>query len=159
MTDERGARPAAYRAALAPADLPALHAYVEDIGRWVLGEAEGATLSAQLRDSLAGELAAILYGGLAPVLCAEVARNVEARIAAAQDGPVTLDRQGRLKVAGLAPDEVARLLDAVARLLEYGVGDSLLLLHPSHLNALYAARDAWSAARQSPLPAEDQPAG
>ena len=148
MTDEGGKRPAAYSGALPPADLPLLHAYIEDISRWVLGEAAGSPLSPELCDTLSGELAAILTGGLAPTLSAEIARNTDRTIAAAQDGPVTLDWQGRLKVAGLDLDDIVRLIDAVGRLLEHGVGDSMDLLHESHRRALYAARDAGAAAQR-----------
>lgn len=150
MSDERDVRPAAYAAALQPADLPLLHAYVEDIGRWVLGEAVGSPLSPELCESLSGELAAILAGGLAPTLSAEVTRNTDRRIAEAQDGPVTLDWQGRITISGLDLNDAARLVEAVGQLLEHGVGDSMDLLHPSHRRALYAAHDAWSAARRVP---------
>jgi len=148
MTDEPGARPAPYSGALEPVDLPLLHAYIEDIAGWVLGEAAGSWLSPELCESLSGELAAILAGGLAPTLSAEVARNTERRIAAAQDGPVTLDWQGRLTIAGLDVTDVARLIEAVGQLMDHGVGDALDLLHPSHRRALSAAHDAWSAAQK-----------
>src|ERR1700761_6244432 len=114
MSDERGGpRPAVYSGALLPADLPLLQAYIEDIARWVLGEAAGSPLSPELCDSLSGELAVILSGGLGPTPSAEVARNTDKRIVEAQEGPVTLDALGRLKIAGFEPNDVARLIDAV----------------------------------------------
>ena len=148
MTDEDGTTPpTAYSGSLPPTDLPLLRGYIEDIGQWVLKESAGSPLTPELCDALAGELAAILSGGLAPSLAAEIERNTQRTIAAAQDGPVVLDWQGRLKIAGLDVQDVSRLIDAVGQLMEHGVGDSLYLLHPSHSRALYAARDAWAAAR------------
>ncbi|MBR7838566.1 hypothetical protein KDL01_35190 [Actinospica durhamensis] len=144
MADDDGPRPGAYSGALPPADLPALRAYVEDVGRWVLGEADGAPLSPELRDTLAGELAAILADGLSPALSADVVRHAQQAVVGGQEGPVAFDGLGRLTVAGLTVPDVARLVEAVSRLMEHGLGESLDLLHESHRRALFTAHDAWS---------------
>ncbi|HET9169510.1 MAG TPA: hypothetical protein VFN97_08735 [Actinospica sp.] len=147
MPTESGPTP--YPGGLPPAEHPLLHGYIQDIAQWVLKESVGESLTPDRCDDLAAELAAILTGGLAPSLAAEIEHDTQKAIAAAQTGPVTLDRRGRLKITGLDTDEVARLIDAVGQLMSNGVGEPLDLLHSSHRSALSTAHDAWLSARRS----------
>src|ERR1700693_673995 len=108
-------------------DVPALRAYIQETSRWLIGEAVGELLPGEQRDALAEEIAVILASGLTPSRTAEIARNTEKVIAAAQDGPVSYDWRGQLTVDGLAVPELVRLIDAVGQLMDYGAGDAMSL--------------------------------
>jgi hypothetical protein len=137
--------PEPFAGSLRVIDLPFLRAYIQDISRWVIGEAVGGQLPPEQCDELAGEIAAILATGLAPALSEEIVRNTEKVIADSQDGPVSFDWQGRMTVGGFTVPDLVRLLDAVGQLIDHGVGDALDMLHDSHRRALSAAHGAWSA--------------
>jgi hypothetical protein len=149
-TGEARPRPALFDAALSTVEVTALRAYVEDVSRWVIGEAVDGQLTDTQCDSLAAELAAILATGLAPALSRDIARNTEKVIADLQDGPVSLDADGQLAVDGFVLPELMRLLDAIGQLIENGVGEPLQLLHESHRRSLLYAHDAWAAKQVRP---------
>ena len=41
--------------------------------------------------------------------------------------------------------ELVKLIDAVGRLVEAGVGDAIWVLHETHQRMLYSAHDSWLA--------------
>ena len=142
--------PEPFTGALSVIDFPVLRAYVEDISRWVIGEAVGGRLPREQCEAMAGEIAVILAGGLAPELSREIAGNTEKVVAASQEGPVSFDWQGRMTVDGVAVPDLVILLDAVGRLLDHGLGEALDTLHDSHRRVLFDVHDEWSARQRHP---------
>ncbi|NUP46752.1 MAG: hypothetical protein HOW97_05480 [Catenulispora sp.] len=149
MTDENAGLPEPFAGSLRVIDHPILRAHIKDTTRWVLGESLGGEVAAGQLEDVADEIGAVLAGGLAPALAAEITRNTEKVVADSQGEAVTFDRDGRLTIGGVTVQNIVRLLDAVGVLVENGIGDALGLLHDSHRRALFDAHDAWLA-KQSP---------
>ena len=143
MTDGENKLPEAFTGALGVIDVPALRAYIQDISRWLIGEAVGEQVSREQCDALAEEIAVILASGLTPSLTAEIVRNTGRVIAESQGDPVAFDGRGEMTVNELTVPDLVRLIDAVGQLIDLGVGEPLQLLHESHRRALFVAHDAW----------------
>ena len=143
MTDGGNKLPEAFTGALGVVDVPALRAYIEDISRWLIGEAVGEQVPREQCDALAEEFAVVLASGLTPSLTAEIVSNTGKVIAESQGDPVAFDWRGEMTVGELTVPELVRLIDAVGELIDLGVGEPLQLLHESHRQALLVARDAW----------------
>jgi hypothetical protein len=145
MTDSGDPFPRSFSAGLRDPDLPVLRAHFRDVTRWVIGDAVGDRLTAGQSDALAEEIAVILATGLGPALRREVEHQAEKAIMALQDGPLSFDYDHQLLVDGFAVRDLVKLLDAVGRLVEAGVGEAISGLHDTHRRVLYSAYDSWRA--------------
>lgn len=145
MADSGDPIPGVYSGGLADPDVPVLREHFRDVTRWVIGDAVGDELTAAQSDALAEEIAVILASGLAPALHREVAHQTEKTIAELQNGPLSFDYHHRLLIDGFAVSDVVKLIDAVGRLVDAGVGDAISGLHETHQRMLYNAHDAWRA--------------
>lgn len=131
-------------------DLSLLREHFRDVARWVIGDGAGDRLTAGQADALAEELAVILASGLAPVLRREIDHQAEKSIAALQNGPVSFSHDRQLLVDGFPVSDLVKLLDAVGRLVEAGVGEAMSGLHDTHRRMLYSAHDSWRAKHGQP---------
>jgi len=141
--------PGPFSGSLSDPDLPILREHFRDVTRWVIADTAGDHLPAgqadTLADELADDIAAILASGLTPALRHEVAHQTEKTIADLQNGPVSFDHQRQLLVAGFTVPDLLKLLDAVGRLVDAGVAETISGLHDTHQRMLYRAHDAWLA--------------
>ena len=128
-------------------DSQALREHFRETTRWVIGDAVGDRLSADQSDALAEEIAVILASGLAPVLRRDIEQQAEKAIAELQKGPVSFTYEHELSVDGFTVPDLVKLLDAVGRLVEngVGVGEAVSGLHDTHQRILYRAHDHWRA--------------
>jgi hypothetical protein len=142
----------AFLGGLGDPDVPVLREHFRDVTRWVIGEAVGDLLTAAQGDALAEEIAVILASGLAPVLRREVAHQAEKTIVELQKGSLSFDHHRRLLIDGLPVSDVVKLIDAVGRLVDAGVGEAVSGLHDTHQRMLYAAHDVWRAKNEKSSP-------
>ncbi|GAA2047747.1 hypothetical protein GCM10009839_61250 [Catenulispora yoronensis] len=126
-------------------DVPILREHFRDVTRWVIGDAVGEQLTAAQSDGLADEIAVILASGLTPVLRREVELQTEKTIVSLQNGPLSFNHNHELMVDGFTVPDLLKLLDAVGRLVDTGVGEAISGLHDTHQRMLYRAHDAWLA--------------
>ena len=131
-------------------DLSLLREHFRDVTRWVIGDGAGDRLTAGQTDALADEIAVILASGLVPVLRREIEHQAEKSIAGRQNGPVSFDHQHQLLVDGFPVPDLVKLLDAVGRLVDAGVGEAISGLHDTHQRMLYRAYDSWCAKTDQP---------
>jgi hypothetical protein len=131
-------------------DVPLLQEHFRDLTQWVIGDAVGDHLTAAQRDALAEEIAVVLASSLAPALRREVEAQAEKAIAGLQKGPVSFNYDHQVQVDGFSAPELVKLIDAVGRLVEAGLGDAIWVLHETHQRALYSAHDSWLARNGRP---------
>lgn len=123
--------------------LPILQEHFRDLSRWVIGDAVGDHLTAGRCDELAEEIAVILACSLAPKLRAEIESQAEKTITAMQDGALSFDHDHQVRINGFTVRDVVKLLDAVGRLMQAGVGDALWMIHETHRNMLDNVYHDW----------------
>ncbi|NUR57769.1 MAG: hypothetical protein HOV87_03560 [Catenulispora sp.] len=150
MTESGSPLPNVFRGDLRDPDLPILREHFRDVTRWVIGDAVGDRLTAGESDALAEEIAVILASGLASALRREVEYQAEKTVAGLQKGPVSFDYYHQLQVDGFPVEDLVRLLDAVGRLVDAGVNETISGLHETHRHMLYRAHDSWRAKHGEP---------
>ena len=145
MTETGSPTPPPFSGRLSDPDVPLLQEHFRDLTHWVIGDAVGDHLTAAQHDALAEEIAVVLASSLAPALRREVEAQAEKAIARLQKGPVSFDGDHQVQVDGFATAELVKLIDAVGRLVEAGVGNAIWVLHETHRRTLYNAHDFWLA--------------
>lgn len=150
MTQRGGPSPSPFSGGLSDPDVPLLQEHFRDLTHWVITDAVPDSLTAAQRDALAEEIAVVLASSLAPTLRREVEAQAEKAIAGLQKGPVSFDYEHQVRVDGFGVPEVVKLIDAVGRLVEAGIGDAVWALHETHQRILYSAHDSWLAKNSRP---------
>jgi hypothetical protein len=143
MTNTGSPPPTSFLGSLRDPDIPILKEHFRDLTHWVIGDAVGDQLSTEECNALAEEIAVVLASSLAPALRREVEYQAEKAIAGLQKGPLSFDYDHQVRVDGFSVPDVVKLLDAVGRLVEAGVGEAISGLHETHQRMLYSAHDSW----------------
>lgn len=150
MADTGAPAPGPFSGSLRDPDPSLLREHFREVTRWVLGDGAGDRLTAARSEALAEELAVILASGLVPALRREIEHQAEKIIAEKQSGPVSFSYDHELLVDGFPVSDLLKLLDAVGRLVEAGVGDAISGLHDTHRRMLYSVHDSWRAKHDQP---------
>ena len=146
MTESGSLSPAPFEpftGSLTEPDAPLLREHFRDLTGWVIDDAVGDRLTGAERDALTDEIALILASSLAPALRREVQAQAEKMIAGLQTGPVSFGYDHQVKVDGFSAPELVQLIDAVGRLIDVGVGDTLWTLHETHRRILDRTHGRW----------------